>query len=292
MKLKNVFKSVACLTLLISTINLAYDRAEAQIRDEPPQTFDCLLEPNLRLRLATPVAGVIREVTVDRGDAVGKGQIVARLESAIEEANVELSLASSQNDSTVKGRRARLEFLERKRNRIRTLQGRGAASEAALDEVESDVRVAGQDLREAEFSLRTAKLEHKRAAELLRQRSIASPIDGVVVERSLGSGEYAYEQAPIMTVAQIDPLNVEVYLPFSHFSTVAIGTRAVVRPEEPVGGAYPAIIEVIDPVFDARSGTFGIRLKLPNPDRRIPAGIRCKLDFERPTNGPGAAPAN
>jgi len=289
---KHLLKSCFWLALLTSAINLADDTAKAQIRDEPPRTFDCLLEPHLRLKLATPVAGVLKQVAVDRGDAIRKDQIVAQLESAVEEANVELSNAHAQNDSAVKGRRARLEFLERKRDRIRTLQGRGAASNAALDEIESDVRVAAQDVREAESSLRIAKLEHKRATELLRQRSIASPIDGVVVERSLGSGEYAYEQAPIMTVAQIDPLNVEVYLPFSLYGAIAIGTTAVVHPEDPIGGAYTVLVDVVDPVFDARSGTFGIRLKLPNPDKRIPAGLRCKLQFETPLKVPGTAPAN
>jgi hypothetical protein len=38
---------------------------------------------------------------------------------------------------------------------------------------------------------------------------------------------------------------------------------------------------VVDPVIDAASGTFGVRLELPNSDYRLPAGLRCKVRFPR-----------
>jgi len=46
-----------------------------------------------------------------------------------------------------------------------------------------------------------------------------------------------------------------------------------------MGGRYVAKVEVSDPLVDARSGTFGIRLFLPNPDNKVPAGLRCKVGF-------------
>jgi hypothetical protein len=52
-----------------------------------------------------------------------------------------------------------------------------------------------------------------------------------------------------------------------------------VQPEAPVGGSYSATVAVVDQVFDAGSGTFGIRLALPNPDQRLPAGLRCRAAF-------------
>ena len=42
---------------------------------------------------------------------------------------------------------------------------------------------------------------------------------------------------------------------------------------------------IVDPVIDGASGTFGVRLRLPNPDRVVPAGLRCQVRFlaaERP----------
>lgn len=250
------------------------------IAQSPPASYDCVLEPSMKLKLATPVAGVLRSVDADRGDSVKIGQPVARLESAIEEANVDLAAARAASEATVEGKRTRLEFLRRKSVRHSDLFKRGAGTEATRDEAETDMRFAAQELREAESNQRIAGLEHARAVELLKQRTIVSPIDGVVVERQLGRGEYAYEQAPIMTVAQLDPLFVEVYVPVALYGSIAIGDRAIVRPELPKAVDREAVVSVIDPVFDARSGTFGVRLLMKNADRRTPAGMRCKLKFE------------
>jgi multidrug efflux pump subunit AcrA (membrane-fusion protein) len=51
-------------------------------------------------------------------------------------------------------------------------------------------------------------------------------------------------------------------------------------PEAPVGGRHAATVAVVDRVVDAASGTFGIRLLLPNPDLALPAGLRCRVRFE------------
>ena len=259
----------------------AFSTGHAQGEHPLQQSYDCLLEPRLRLKLASPIAGVLKEVFVDRGDVVGKGQKIAQLESAVEEANVALAKARANNDAATYGKRSRMEFLQRKRDRLEQLRTTGSTSASTFDEADSDYRTAVQDLRDAEFNLEISKLDYKRSVEVLGQRTITSPIDGVVVERGLGPGEYAYEQASIVTVAQINPLNVEVYLPSSVYAHVKVGMTGSVQPEKPIGGKYTANIEIIDQVFDGRSGTFGIRLNLPNPDNRLPAGLRCKLEFDR-----------
>jgi RND family efflux transporter MFP subunit len=256
--------------VLIATLNCA----NAQVR-----SFDCLLEPRLKIKLATPVSGVLKDVIVDRGDIIHKQQVVAQLESSVDQAMLELAKAKAASDATVKARKARLVFLTKKRDRTVTLMAKGAASAAALDEIESDFGVAQEDLHEAEANIQIAQLDVIRAEQVLKLRSILSPIDGVVAERNLLGGEYAYEQAPIMTIAQIDPLNVEVFVPVTMYGAINVGMEATILGEAPVGGRYVAKVEVIDPLIDARSGTFGIRLLLPNPDNKIPAGLRCKVEF-------------
>ncbi len=58
--------------------------------------------------------------------------------------------------------------------------------------------------------------------------------------------------------------------------------EATVLPEEPVGGEHRAEVTVVDRVVDAASGTFGVRLELPNPDYAIPAGLKCRVEFPLP----------
>lgn len=74
-----------------------------------------------------------------------------------------------------------------------------------------------------------------------------------------------------MTVARIDPLNVEVIVPAAHFGALRNGSTAKVVLDQPVGGTYTAKVVIIDQVIDAASGTFGVRLELPNPRSALPA---------------------
>ena len=52
-----------------------------------------------------------------------------------------------------------------------------------------------------------------------------------------------------------------------------------VRPEAPVNGVFDAVVTVVDQLFDPASGTFGVRLDMPNPDYILPAGLRCTVRF-------------
>ena len=57
----------------------------------------------------------------------------------------------------------------------------------------------------------------------------------------------------------------------------------------------PATVSLVDKVLDAASGTFRVRMLLPNPDGRIPAGLRCKVEFNAPAltaTKPAALPAS
>jgi RND family efflux transporter MFP subunit len=241
--------------------------------------FECLIQPKITLKLGTAVPGLISEVLVDRGSVVKKGDVVARLESAVEEAALSLAQARAENEATVRSKRAKLEFQKRKEERFKQLRRNDTVSFATADEAETAARVAEHELEEAEVSLRLSGLEATRAREVLNQKTIRSPIDGVVVERKLGAGEYAFDQAHLMTVAQIDPLNVEVFVPLTQFGKIRLGLTAEVRPEQPVGGRYTATVTVVDQVFDAASGTIGVRLELPNPDYAVPAGLKCQVRF-------------
>ena len=80
----------------------------------------------------------------------------------------------------------------------------------------------------------------------------------------------------------LDPLRVETFLPVSLWQKVLPGTVAQVSLDEPMTGVHPATVTVVDRVFDAASGTFGVRLDLNNADGALPAGQRCTVAFDLP----------
>ena len=218
---------------------------------QPALSFDGLIEPSEVVGVSSQVPGTLEEIAVERGDHVKKDQVIAKLNSKIETAAVDLALS-------------RMEFGKRKVLRNEELHRKKLISIHEKDEMETELRISELQLREAQ--------------EKLDIRTIKSPINGVVVERFLSVGEYVGEE-PIMKIARINPLYVEIVVPFEAFGKIKKGMVASVRPEYPETKKYRARVVIVDSVIDAASGTFGVRLELPNPRHRLPAGLKCKVVF-------------
>ncbi|RVU19090.1 efflux RND transporter periplasmic adaptor subunit [Methylobacterium oryzihabitans] len=241
--------------------------------------FDCLMDAAERVKLNAEVSGFLRSVQVGRGDRVRAGQVVARLGSGVEEANVVLARLRAENDAPIAAAQAKLDLARRRLARITALRERNVISEKDSDEAIADAKVAELTLQDAVASQKAARAELVRAQEQVAQRELRSPIDGVVVERRLAPGEYVHDQVYVFGLADIATLHVEVYVPVSFYGQVTVGSRATVFPEAPVGGSHSAEVTIVDRVMEATSGTFGVRLKLPNPDWALPAGLRCQVRF-------------
>jgi RND family efflux transporter MFP subunit len=240
---------------------------------------DGLIEPHRVIKVGgSGTPGILETVEVDRGDFVEKGQVLARMQSGVEKAALENARAKWEMEGDVKAREANVEFTSRKHGRSDELYKKDFVAFADKDEAETNKLLAQAQLQEVLENKRLAKLEYERATEVVRRLIILSPVNGVVMERSLSPGEYV-EAESILKLAQIDPLNVEVILPVTLYLSIKLGMRAQVIPEHPVGGSYVAEVKIIDKVIDAASGTFGVRLELPNPNNRLPAGLKCKVIF-------------
>ena len=242
--------------------------------------LDGLIEPRMVVNVGSPVPGILEGVTVDRGDMVKEGQVLATLQSGVEKATMQLVRARAEMEVTIKARREELEFTKRREQRIRNLYRQRTLPFQELDEVETKRVLAEHALAEALENKRLAELELNRAIEVVYRMTIRSPVTGVVVERYLSPGEYV-EQQPILKLAQIDPLNVEVIMTEDMLGSIRVGMRAKVKLDAPINGIYSATVTIVDRVVDAASGTFGVRLELPNRDYRLPPGLKCKVIFLR-----------
>ena len=88
------------------------------------------------------VGGIVREVRVTDTSYVRQGQVLARLESEVEEAAVAAARSKAENDNPVDSAQAKVEFLHRKFKRMETLRATNTVTEAAYDEAKTDERVA------------------------------------------------------------------------------------------------------------------------------------------------------
>ena len=218
---------------------------------EPVPEIDCLIEPNMIIELSSPVSGVLDTISVDRSDTVKRGQVVATLKSDVEQVKLKAS-KETLNLSRVEQKRARDLYRE---NALTLSEKEQSDHDVALNELEVESAVANLELRK-----------------------IRSPIDGVVADRYLMPGEFI-EDNPLLKLAQLDPLRVEVVAPVAYFGRVQPGMHAQVKTEFGSFENLVAEVVVVDRVIDAASGTFGIRLELQNKDNRVPGGLKCTVRF-------------
>jgi multidrug efflux pump subunit AcrA (membrane-fusion protein) len=114
-------------------------------------------------------------------------------------------------------------------------------------------------------------------------RTIKSPIDGIVVDSYAKVGESVVDRT-IMKLAQIDPLRVEVIAPAEYFGLIQSGMSVDIFPELPVNKSFKAKVTVVDQLIDPASGSFTVRMALPNADDGLVAGVNClaRFDFNAP----------
>jgi len=239
----------------------------------------CVIKHYMEVSVGPPVEGIIQTVRVDRGDWITKGQILVTLEASVEEATVAWAKAKADAEATIKSTQTKVGFSTRKLERAMDLYKSNSIAKHEVDEAQTEQVLAETAYLEAVENKRIAELEWQRATASLNLHRIYSPLTGVVVDRLLSPGELA-RQAPILKLAQIDPLRVEVFAPLSLLGKVKPGMKAVVRPEGNGQAVHVGRVTVVNPVADSASGTFGVRLEMPNPNNALPAGLGCTVDFQ------------
>ena len=245
--------------------------------------FDCLIEPNQRIDIRSPANTLIEKVLVDRGAIVHAGDPLVVLDSSVEREALAGAQQRAESEAEVRVARARADYARDKLRRREDLLSQNYISSQDRDDSAAELRVAEAELALAVDNRRLAATESQRLNAVLKQRTLRAPFNGVVTERLQQPGELAFtgegSARPILKLAQTNPLRVEVVLPVGMMGQVKMGKSAEITPEAPLKGQWQAKVVVVDRVFDSASGSFGVRLELPNPGGEIPAGVRCKVKF-------------
>jgi len=238
--------------------------------------YDGIIEPHVVVELGSPAEGIVAKVNVDRSSLIKKGQILVELESSVERAAVAKASSMASFDGEIALQQTQLAFAKRIHERIKNINAINAHDK---DQAATDIALTQYRLKKAHEDSTLAKLELTKAKAVLNQRTIKSPISGVVVDRYVSPGEYVNSQ-PLLRIAQIDPLRVEVIIPAQMFGKINPDMTATIIPELPIYKEQTATVTLVDKVIDAASSTFGVRLEIPNSDYHLPSGLRCLVRFE------------
>ncbi|MDJ0776570.1 MAG: efflux RND transporter periplasmic adaptor subunit [Gammaproteobacteria bacterium] len=254
----------------------------------PIPAVDCVINPYRVVDIASPVAGVIENVYVERSQQVAAGEVLAQLEASVERANVELARYRAGIRSEIGLGEVNISFDRQRKKRIDVLLEEQNISLDNADQIEREVQLSKWKLKQARELADIRQLELRRAEEQLRQKSIPAPFDGFVLDTFKYRGEYVEDQA-ILRLAQLDPLVIEAIVPMENFGEIQPGMQAEILAEVLLKDRLQGEVIAVDRIGDTASNTFGVKLRMPNPDNRIPAGLKCVVKFLAMTEAPPAA---
>lgn len=244
-----------------------------------PNEFGCLIQPHSTADVAAAAPGVLAEVRVDRGDKVSRGQILAVLDTGVEQALVAAAKERASAHAEVSAARATHSIATKKLDRMKALNKLSYSAKLEMELAHGELQVSKYRIEQARERHKIAKREHNVASRQLEQRYVRSPIDGVVADRMLNPGERA-DGRPIARVIRVDQLRIEVIAPAKRFGEIKPGMFGQVETQTEDPMKLTAIVDQVDAFIDPASATFRARMLFDNSDFAVPAGARCDITFE------------
>ena len=178
------------------------------------QTLGCLIEPDRVADVGSPVVAVIDSVEVERGQPVKQGQVLVVLRAGVERAAFDAARSRADAIADVQAAASNAKFNRDRLLRAEDLFRQNFISQQALDQARTEAQLADQKLTQAREQQTISAQERSVAVAQVQQRIIRSPMDGVVAERFMSAGERA-DDKPLLRIARIDPLRVQLVVPIT-----------------------------------------------------------------------------
>ncbi len=244
--------------------------------------------PHWTATLGAVMPGRIARIAVVEGQRVREGQLLVALDDRVQRMRTEIAHAASMSWLHIDLVRAKRQRAERDLERLAQLRGARSASERELADAKSAVTIARLELELAKFEREQAVREYHRQQFSLEQLAVRAPFAGYVAPLHKQVGEIVNEREDVVTVVQLDPLEVVVDAPLRFLPTLQIGDTV---PVLPVGDAWTerkGTIVLVGPVADPASQTVRVKLTVANPEHGWIAGMKVRIHFF-PTPGPPGA---
>ena len=222
--------------------------------------YTATVEPELINNISTSTPNRIKQILVDEGFNVSKGQTVAILDDV----NI------TSYEIQVENARANLENVKQNYDRAVKLLEIGGGTQQSVDQMALQLTNAQNTLAAAERTLRNVK----------ENTVLTSPISGVVTARNYDPGDMT-GALPIVTVAQVNPLKIVINVPETEFSKIVKGMPALITFDTYGDEIFEGHVTMVSPTVDVNSRTFGVEIGLQNSNGKVLPGMfgRVKLEL-------------
>jgi RND family efflux transporter MFP subunit len=228
-----------------------------------------------RIEISPRFLGVVKWISVKKGDAVTNGQVVVQLDDAEYRARM-LQAEGQLNSAKADVERDRLSY-----ERITNLMQTAVESKQTGD----NARLALEADRAA---VQAAQGNYDLARTYVDWCVIRSPINGVVLEKLVNPDELVMPQSfgggrgpstALLAVADLTDLQVEIDVNEADLSKIHLGQKCRVSPEAYPDKTYAGDVAEVAPEADRAKGTLQIKVQVLNPDKYLTPQLSAKVDF-------------
>jgi RND family efflux transporter MFP subunit len=244
----------------------------AESRDVPVRiTANGTVAPLQSVELRAQVTSTVREVRIREGQNVARGDLLFSLDARLEEANVKKAEAQVEKD------RADLATAQRNLARQRELFNQKFISQAALDQAQNAV-----DTLKGQMAVNVAAVEGTRAQRGYME--IRAPFSGRTGAIAVRAGSQVQPGgAPLVTIAQVDPLSVSFTLPERELAglqrALAAGPVKVTASPQSGGETFEGRITFVDNAVETATGTIRVKAEFANPKAALWPGMYVNVEL-------------
>lgn len=201
--------------------------------------------------LSAELTGLVREIGFQSGTSVRKGQVLVKLDTSAEEAQ----LAAADADASL----ARINL-----ERATALRQGGSNSQADLDVAQARAKQADA----AVLALRAT----------IAKKTIRAPFDGRITIRQVELGQVLSPGSPIASLQSVSPIHAEFWLPQQSLADLRLRQRVRVRVDIFPGSSWEGEVTTINPEVDVATRNVRVRATFENPDGRLRPGMFANVE--------------
>ena len=221
------------------------------------------LQPRDWTSVKTQVAGEVREVLVREGEAVRKGQVLARVETADLQARLDDRIGSLQ------GAKAQLSLAETTRAKNLELLKQKFISQTAYDSMQSNYAVS-------ESTVKSLQAQVAIARKALADAEIKATMDGVISERFVQAGEKMPVDGKLFTLMNLTQMEMEAAVPANDIPNVQVGQAVAFSVDGYGARIFSGEVNRINPATQAGSQSISVFIVMPNADLALKGGMFAK----------------
>jgi RND family efflux transporter MFP subunit len=258
-----------------------------------------LVSPD-QAKVSSEVAGVVQQISMELGQEVTAGQVVAKLdprelelalyraESQLRQTEAQLGIDGmkvkepppDEQISSIRMAIANRDDAQAQLRRAQRLRSQNLLSQADLDTAETKVKVTEANYQTAIENVQSLKatLQDRRHAVTLAQKklndtNIRASISGQISERLVQQGEFIRENTPVVSIVQMNPLKVRTAIQERYAGLVRPGLTVEFSVESAPGQKFTGKVAYVSPSVDQTTRTFPVEVLVDNSDRRLKPGF-------------------